>query len=111
MYLSDPVADGVTTVLIWLVAGLYALWRGVRMRKSPFPSNVPATSRFAVWLISVTKGDEAAALRREALMSTEAIKRSGVYALTAGALMTIGGGMQLVGWILKAIEMGVFKTG
>jgi hypothetical protein len=75
------------------------------MRKSPFPPNAPATSRFAVWLISVTKGDEAASLRREALMSTEAIKRSGVYALMAGALMTIGGGMQLVGWILKVIDM------
>jgi len=105
MYLSDQVTGGVTTALIWLVAGLYALWRGLRMRKSPFPTNAPATSRFVIWLISITKGDEAAALRREALMSTEAIKRSGVYALMAGALMTIAGGMQLVGWILKAVEM------
>lgn len=105
MYLSDPVPDGVTTALIWLIAGLYVLWRGLRMRKSPLPPNAPATSRFAIWLISVTKGDEAASLRRDALMSPEAIKRSSIYALMTGALMTIGGGMQLVGWILKVIEL------
>jgi len=85
--------------------GLYVVRRGYLMVQTPTSVGLPGLWRLVIELIRRTRG-EAAAMRKEAeLVRPERIQRSGRYALVAGSLLLIGGGVQLVGWIGRILGL------
>jgi hypothetical protein len=98
------VSRGLAIALMYCGLGLYSFWRGrVMLTTAPHtPSGLPW---LVIELIRRTQGETAAAHKKAQLMQPDRIRRSGYYALVAGSMLLIAGGLQLAGWIGKIMGL------
>ncbi|HSJ59466.1 MAG TPA: hypothetical protein VLC95_19935 [Anaerolineae bacterium] len=99
----DPVIPEIAIHFFVLAAGFYTLYRGWRLVKYPDRATLRFTAHVAIALCFLFGGLDAAQQLRAELTTPARMRRSGIYALLGGTMLSLGGALQVLAWLLRSV--------